>query len=120
MERVNMDASVLVVAGAETTATTLSAVTYLLLTNPDQMSKLLAEVRGTFKNENEITVATVGQLGFLLACLDEAMRLFPPVPIGLPRIVPAQGRSISGHHVPGNVCKVPHLFSTLVYTAKAY
>lgn len=105
-----MDASVLVVAGAETTATTLSAVTYLLLTNPSKMSKLLAEVRGAFKRENEITIVTVNQLDYMLACLNEAMRLFPPVPIGLPRIVPSQGRSIGGHYIPGNVCKT-HPFS---------
>lgn len=108
-----MDASVLVVAGAETTATTLSAAMYLLLSNPNKMSKLLAEVRGTFKNDNEITVETVNQLEFMLACLDEAMRLFPPVPIGLPRIVPSQGRSISGNFIPGNVGKVSYLFLLL-------
>lgn len=104
-----MDASVLVVAGAETTATTLSAVTYLLLSNPSKMSKLLAEVRGTFKHDSEITIATVNQLDFMLACLNEAMRLFPPIPIGLPRIVPGQGRSIGGHYIPGNVRR-PHCF----------
>lgn len=103
IERLNLDASVLVVAGAETTATTLSAVTYLLLNNPNQMSKVLTEIRGSFKSESDITIESAGQLKYMLACLDETMRLFPPVPIGLPRIVPSEGRSISGRYVPGNV-----------------
>lgn len=106
MEKLNMNASVLVVAGAETSATTLSAATYLLMSHPNKMSKLLAEIRGTFKNEDEITIATVTRLEYMLACLDEAMRLFPPVAIGLPRIVPGEGRSISGYFIPGNVCSL--------------
>ncbi|KAJ4420514.1 hypothetical protein N0V82_004287 [Gnomoniopsis sp. IMI 355080] len=105
IEKLNMNASVLVVAGAETSATTLSAVTFLLLSNPSKMSKLLAEIRGTFKRENEITIATVSRLEYMLACLDEAMRLFPPVAIGLPRIVPSEGRSISGYFIPGKFTK---------------
>ncbi|KAJ4390921.1 hypothetical protein N0V93_004520 [Gnomoniopsis smithogilvyi] len=99
-ERLNLNASVLVVAGAETSATTLSAVTYFLLSNPSKMSKLLAEIRSTFKNEEDITIATVSRLEYMLACLDEAMRLFPPVAIGLPRVVPNGGRSISGFFIP--------------------
>lgn len=68
------------------------------------MIKLLAEIRGAFNNENEITIVTASRLEYMLACLDETMRLFHPVPIGLPRLVPDEGRSISGHFIPGNVC----------------
>ncbi|PHH68295.1 hypothetical protein CDD83_6160 [Cordyceps sp. RAO-2017] len=37
------------------------------------------------------------------------MRLYPPVPWGLPRITPKNGATIAGHFVPeGTVVSVPH------------
>jgi len=103
MDELVMNASVLIVAGSETTATLLSGVTYLLLANPKKLSRLTKEVRNAFENEADITMAKVSQLSYLLACLEEAMRLYPPVPVGLPRIVPKGGRSISGYYVPEDV-----------------
>ncbi|KAI3401428.1 hypothetical protein diail_10862 [Diaporthe ilicicola] len=92
--------SLLIVAGSETTATLLSGVTYLLLTNPETLKKLTEEVRSTFKEESEITINTAGQLTYMLACLDEALRCYPPVPIGNPRVVPKGGKVFGGKYVP--------------------
>lgn len=100
MDKVVMNASVLIVAGSETTATTLSGVTYLLLSNPDKLARLTDEVRNAFQSEEDITMAKASQLDYMLACLEETMRLYPPVPIGMPRIVPKGGRFISGSFVP--------------------
>lgn len=97
------NSSILVVAGSETTATVLGGVSYFLVTNPDKLTKLTAEVRSAFHQESDITIVSVGKLGYMLACLDEALRLYPPVPIGLPRIVPKGGRLICGHLVPEGV-----------------
>lgn len=104
MDKVVMNASVLIVAGSETTATTLSGVTYLLLSNPDKLARLTDEVRNAFQSEEDITMAKASQLDYMLACLEETMRLYPPVPIGMPRIVPKGGRFISGSFVPERVC----------------
>lgn len=103
MEELVTNASILVVAGSETTATTLSGVTYFLLMNPDKLKKLIAEVRGAFQKESDITIVSASRLDYMLACLDESMRLYPPVPIGLPRIVPEGGRVICGRYVPEDV-----------------
>ena len=67
------------------------------------MGKLRREVRSKFKSDSEITLTSVLELKYLLACLDEALRLYPPVPIGPPRTVPAAsgGVTIAGHVVPG-------------------
>lgn len=67
------------------------------------MMKLTAEIRGAFKSEDEIDFASVSTLPYLLACLDEALRMYPPVPTGLPRVVPTGGASIAGHYVPEKV-----------------
>lgn len=52
-EMVN-NTSVLVLGGAETSATTLSGTTYLLLKNPSVMKKLQQEIRSSFKSSEEI------------------------------------------------------------------
>ncbi|KAK8076680.1 hypothetical protein PG994_003952 [Apiospora phragmitis] len=95
-----MNASLLIVAGSETTATLLSGATFLLLTNPDALARLTREVRATFADDAEITLGSVGSLAYMLACLNESLRRYPPVVIGLPRLVPAGGATVAGHAVP--------------------
>jgi cytochrome P450 len=98
--------STLIIAGSETTATLLSGVTYLLLKNPRVLSKLQDEIRSTFMNESEINLESCNKLEYCLAVLTEALRLYPPVAPGLPRIVNAQGDMIAGHWVPGGVSAI--------------
>lgn len=98
-----MNASVLVVAGSETTATTLTAVLFFLLTNTGAHEKLVAEVRNAFASEDEITIAGVNKLEYLLACLNETMRMLPAVPFGLPRVVSKGGRMMNRKFVPQDV-----------------
>lgn len=40
------------------------------------------------------------QLPFLDAVLCEGLRLYPPIPMSLPRFVPSGGRTIDGYHLP--------------------
>ncbi|KAK4234237.1 cytochrome P450 [Achaetomium macrosporum] len=100
LEKLQANSSILIIGGSETTATVLSGVTFLLLTNPEAMKKLTREIRGAFKSEDEIDFVSVSTLPYLLACIDEALRIYPPVPIGLPRVVPKGGASIAGNYVP--------------------
>jgi cytochrome P450 len=95
--------NLLIIAGSETTATLLSGVTYHLLRNPKVMERLVAEVRGRFKSESEINLTSVQSLEYMLAVLDEALRIYPPSPTGLPRVVPNGGDYICGKWVPGGV-----------------
>ncbi|KAF9763586.1 hypothetical protein IL306_003061 [Fusarium sp. DS 682] len=95
-------------AGSESSVTLLVAVFSLLTDNPATMQKLVQEIRSSFKNEDEITLTSVNRLNYLTACLNEAMRRFPPVPPALPRVVPRGGAVIAGHAVPEN---------TVVYVA---
>ncbi|KAF7539526.1 hypothetical protein G7054_g2049 [Neopestalotiopsis clavispora] len=94
VQEVQSNASVLVIAGSETTATLLAGVKFLLLVNPDTLASLFNEVRGAFQAEEDISHQTVTKLPYLLACLNEALRLYPPVPLGLPRVVPEGGALI--------------------------
>lgn len=82
MEKLQANCSILIIGGSETTATLLSGVTFLLLTNPGALKQLTEEVRSAFRSEEEIDATSVGNLTYMLACLDEALRMYPPVPTG--------------------------------------
>ena len=107
-QEVISNATLFVAAGTETVTTVLSALTYLLTRDARVMEKLCDEIREGFLDENSITVQSVGQLQYLMACIHEALRLFPPIPEGLPRIVPSEGEEICGTWIPGGVCTFSH------------
>lgn len=98
---------ILLLAGTETTATLLSFTTYHLLSNPTILRKLKEEIRSAFKNEGDITMVSVNKLQYLLAVLQEAMRIHPPTPIGTIRATPEGGSVICGKWVPGDVSSLP-------------
>lgn len=95
------NASLLIVAGSETTATLLSGCTFQLLKNPDVLQKLVTEVRTTFKTESDINLVSVNGLKYMLAVLEESFRMYPPVPAGLPRVLPEEGDFVDGKWLPG-------------------
>lgn len=93
----------LIVAGSETTATLMSGATFLLLKNPEKMSKLVREIREAFESPHQITLASVSKLEYLHAVLQEAMRVYPPVPDSLPRNTGENSEVICGKLVPPHV-----------------
>lgn len=93
----------LVLGGSETTATSLSTVTYLLATHKDVLRQLEDEVRNSFNSEDEITLLSVQKLDYLFAVIEESLRIFPAVPPAIPRITPAEGATIRGEYVPPKV-----------------
>ncbi|KAL9018606.1 MAG: hypothetical protein Q9185_004122 [Variospora sp. 1 TL-2023] len=106
---------VMLVAGSETTATLLAGATYQLLQNPSMMRRAQSEVRGKFKNAEDITlraVSTPGLLPYLEAVLRETLRFHPPVPATLPRKVGPSGAIIGGCFVPANTSVGVHQWST--------
>lgn len=93
----------LIIAGSETTATLMSGVTYYLLRDPERMAKLCAEIRNAFTSSDEIDLTGVNKLPYLLACLDEALRIYPPVPEAFPRNTGPRAEMICGEMVPPHV-----------------
>ena len=91
----------LAMAGSETTATLLSGCTYYLLRNPAVYKKLCTEILTAFKAESEISIDSASHLPYLKAVLEESLRIYPPVPAALNRVVAAPGATISGYFVPG-------------------
>jgi cytochrome P450 len=91
-------------AGTETTATLLSGLTYYLLKNPEKMARLVKEVHTAFTSLDDMHINELSKLPYLHACIEEGLRVYPPVPGILPRIVPQGGANISGRWVSGGVC----------------
>ena len=90
-------ADMMVVAGSETTATALSGITYYLSQNKNAYEVLANEVRSTFSRYEDITARATEPLPYLQAVIEEGLRLYPPVPIGLPRVSP--GETVDGYFI---------------------
>lgn len=77
--------------------------TYYLCKDPDLTTKLQQEIRGSFSRYEEIDSISTGNLRYLQAVCLEALRIFPPLPLGLPRVVPEGGDTVDGYHIPERV-----------------
>lgn len=94
------------VAGTETTAGFLAGLFNQLLRNKHVLDRLTAELRSTFKTDKDITFEKLVQIPYLTAVIEEGLRIFPSAPIGFMRTVPLGGDTVSGHWLPGGVCRV--------------
>ncbi|KAJ5999780.1 Cytochrome monooxygenase lcsI [Penicillium waksmanii] len=99
-QEMEANAAVMIVAGSETTATLLSGLTYYMLGNPSAYQKATSEVRGAFESYSDINVVGVSQLTYLNAAFEEALRVYPPAPGIIPRVVPKGGAAIDGEFIP--------------------
>jgi cytochrome P450 len=102
-EEIMQNARIIAVAGSETTATALSGTVFFLVTHPDVQRKLAKEIRTTFEKEEEIDMHSVQKLRYMLAVLDESLRMMPPVPGSFPRVAQSGGDVICGRYVPEGV-----------------
>lgn len=95
-QEIYSNSGLLIGAGSETTATALSGAIFYLVNNPTVLEKLTAEIRGAFSTESDITINTVSRLPYLVAVMEEAMRLYSPVPASNVRVT-ERPTEIDGH-----------------------
>ncbi|KAH8647476.1 cytochrome P450 [Tricladium varicosporioides] len=100
-EEIKAGAHILIAAGSETTASTMTGMSYYLLKNRPVLDRLTKEIRERFKNEDEMDLHSLAEHRYLNAVIEEGMRLFPAVPSTFPRVTPPQGGIICGRFVPG-------------------
>lgn len=101
-----MEGNTLIVAGSDTSSTTLSATLYYLLRNPLCLEQVTGEIRSTFSGKEDIrTGSKLQSCHYLRACVDEAIRMSPAVPGLLPRLVLPGGLDILAMnlHIPAGV-----------------
>ena len=72
-----------------------------LLRTPHAYTRLTSEIRTAFPTSPQnMKFTQLAELPYMNACIDEALRIFPPVPTGLTRTVPSGGDTVSGHFIP--------------------
>lgn len=100
-EELVTESNVILNAGSDTTATAMTNLLYSLIKNPKVMQNLRTELDGALSKEDNIPpYDQVKDLPYLRACIDEALRLRPPLSLGLPRKV-VEDTVIAGHAVKG-------------------
>ncbi|TLD16231.1 uncharacterized protein PgNI_02622 [Pyricularia grisea] len=100
IKRLVQNSTLLIAAGFKTTATLLTATIYLFLTNSKAYDKVTDEVRNSFSDPSEINLTSVNKLLYMLVCLDEALRIFPVIPLWFPRRVTKHEAVINGNIIP--------------------
>jgi cytochrome P450 len=94
------------VAGSDTTAISLSAILYHLLTEPKCLARLRAEI-ADFRTEGRLscpaTFRETQEMPYLQAVIKEALRMHPATGLPLERVVPDGGATICGWFFPKGV-----------------
>ncbi|KAJ5105899.1 hypothetical protein NUU61_003246 [Penicillium alfredii] len=95
--------SIMMNAGHDTTAISLRNVLFFLLKNPKCMAKLREELDEALEEDEVVApYGKVKHLPYLRACIDESLRMLPPIVFGLPRRTPMEGTSILNEYVAGD------------------
>ncbi|KAH8588193.1 cytochrome P450 [Bisporella sp. PMI_857] len=95
------ESATLVVAGSDTTSTTLAALLFYLSRNTDAYNLATSEIRSTFTSLSEIRAGPkLNSCVYLRACLDETLRAAPPAGGSLWREVGSGGAIIDGVPIP--------------------
>ncbi|KAK5050762.1 hypothetical protein LTR84_003321 [Exophiala bonariae] len=95
------EAGLLVAAGSDTSSATMSAFLFNMLHNERVYKKVQQEVRSAFDEVEEIKyTAKLSGLPYLRACIDETLRIAPPVPGYLARVILPGGAVIDGNTYP--------------------
>ncbi|CAI6339907.1 unnamed protein product [Periconia digitata] len=105
------EASLLIMAGSDTTSITISSLFFYLVHNERAYLKLVKEIRETFAKPEDIVYGPTLLSGckYLRACIDETFRLSPAGPSELPREVLPGGINIDGVYCPaGTIVGTPN------------
>ena len=92
------EAANIIVAGADTTAMTLTYLTWEVLSQPEVKAKLLKELSSCSENPSW---EELEELTYLNNVIQETLRLRPAVG-ALPRVAPPQGATLGDYRLPGD------------------
>jgi cytochrome P450 len=97
MDDVHLEASGLIIAGTDTTSTTLTYLVWAVLSQPTLQRELETEVAALSEDYGD---GDLEKLPLLNAVIEETLRLYGAAPSGLPRSVPPGGVTIDDQVIP--------------------
>lgn len=97
---VRMEAANFILAGSDTTAVTLTYLTWAVLKRPDLRKAVEDEVLSLSDN---LTYEELRDAPLLNSVIEEALRLYGAAPGALPRDVPLTGTTLCGKYIPPGV-----------------
>ncbi|KAI1268171.1 cytochrome P450 [Xylariaceae sp. FL1019] len=90
--------------GADTISAGIQSFVYHALRRPSVWARARSEIddlrAGGLCQDRVVSYAHTQKLPYLLACIKEALRIFPPAPLGLPRVAPKGGVTIGDRTFP--------------------
>ncbi|EKM54289.1 uncharacterized protein PHACADRAFT_196722 [Phanerochaete carnosa HHB-10118-sp] len=113
-DEITADGMLAVIAGSDTTSTVLVHLWYFMLRHPECAEKLHKEIDVTFPpGEDPLDFSRHADMPYLNACINETLRLLPPVLGGLQRTVKrgSGGAMIGSYFVPESTQVSVHIFS---------
>ncbi|KAF2001284.1 cytochrome P450 [Amniculicola lignicola CBS 123094] len=90
----------LMIAGSDTSSTTIYTVLNYIVRSPALYDRIKIDVRSMFETYADINAVAASTIPFLRQLILEAMRIYPPIAMGLPRHAPKGGDTVDGHFVP--------------------
>ncbi|KAH7016446.1 cytochrome protein [Microdochium trichocladiopsis] len=92
------DAGIFIIAGSDTSSTTLTFLVWAVCRHPEIQKALVEEVAALPEG---YTQQDLKDLKFLNLVIQETLRLYAAAPSALPRVVPPSGAEIDGYWLPG-------------------
>jgi tryprostatin B 6-hydroxylase len=84
---------------------------YHLALEPALVTELRKELAPLLGDDGAVDHKKIQNAKFLNGCIDETLRLHPPVPSGLYRQAPPEGVHIGDQYIPGNTVLQIHMYT---------
>ncbi|KAH8705075.1 putative benzoate 4-monooxygenase cytochrome P450 [Talaromyces proteolyticus] len=111
-QEIGAEAFTLITAGGDTTSVGISATFFYLSRNPIAYERLVREIRSRFESVDAIRIgSTLSSCHYLRGCIDEAMRISPPIAVPLYREAGQGGATICGVFVPEGYVAASHVYA---------
>uniref|UniRef100_A0A0A1XC16 Probable cytochrome P450 12e1, mitochondrial n=1 Tax=Zeugodacus cucurbitae TaxID=28588 RepID=A0A0A1XC16_ZEUCU len=92
----------MMMAGVDTTSSTLTGILFCIAKNPDKQQKLFEELKAILPNkDSRLTIENMQNLPYLRACIKEGMRYYPII-MGTLRSLP-NDVVLSGYRIPAKL-----------------
>ncbi|KAH7333161.1 cytochrome P450 monooxygenase-like protein [Rhexocercosporidium sp. MPI-PUGE-AT-0058] len=102
------DSRLIIVAGSDTTAATLTYLFYHLASSPSLVDNLRKELTPLMKQDGSFDNKELQSAEYLNGIINETLRLHPPVPSGVSRVTPKEGVVVGERRIPGEtIVSVP-------------